>query len=624
MSDHNSENTKPRRLGWKIFKLTRDDLLHEWILTVCLILAVSAALSPLMILFGLKYGTIETLRQRLIQDPRNREIRPAVSRSFSKEWFAEIEKMGEVAFIIPKTRDLSASVDAVVKGSAKQARLDVIPTSEGDSLILENGSEVPRAGECVLTASAAEALGAKKGDDLVIKVKRLMGSELETGRLELHTSGILDERASTLKLIFVPLALLEDIEQFKDGQAVPKYGWSGQTPSAYPVYGGLYILLPNSLSKLEEIELTGGTGFTQMERLTPKQLFDRAGCRLTGDRAVYSLYTLKKPVDAGNLKAVQNRLRGKEAVIMPWVDGLEADILDNSGQIITRLNLLALAPASGLDGKKLISPYPPWDGRGKGASTWRKIILPAGLLAGDSQVKLKFSHDRENLVFPVEVAAEHQMRSDTAYIPDRLAGILNLFRERMIRYEPLEDSFIFSRRGYPGFRLYAQSIDQVDALRRFFEEREIPVYTQAERIRDVRELDFFLTMIFWLIAVMVMVGGMASLVASLYASVERKRKELSVLRLIGLSGTSLIRFSHLSRHDDIRFRLADFLDFIYNNLSDHQHPVPQTPSSGGEPLPAFHLAHRRLPAGNRNNCRVGRRGRRRADRPYRSGGSPAG
>ena len=71
----------------------------------------------------------------------------------------------------------------MVKGSAKQARLDVIPTSEGDSLILENGSEVPRAGECVLTASAAEALGAKKGDDLVIKVKRLMGSELETGRI---------------------------------------------------------------------------------------------------------------------------------------------------------------------------------------------------------------------------------------------------------------------------------------------------------------------------------------------------------------------------------------------------------------------------------------------------------
>ena len=103
-------------------------------------------------------------------------------------------------------------------------------------------------------------------------------------------------------------------------------------------------MLPNSLSKLEEIELTGGTGFTQMERLTPKQLFDRAGCRLTGDRAVYSLYTLKKPVDAGNLKAVQNRLRGKEAVIMPWVDGLEADILDNSGQIITRLKLLALGP----------------------------------------------------------------------------------------------------------------------------------------------------------------------------------------------------------------------------------------------------------------------------------------
>ena len=59
------------------------DLKHEWVLSLCLFLAVAAVVGPLLLLFGLKNGTMETLRGRLLEDPRNREIRPMVSRSFT-------------------------------------------------------------------------------------------------------------------------------------------------------------------------------------------------------------------------------------------------------------------------------------------------------------------------------------------------------------------------------------------------------------------------------------------------------------------------------------------------------------------------------------------------------------
>ena len=49
------------------------DLRHEWILNLCMILALAAVLAPLLLLLGLKHGTITTLRDRLVEDPVNRE-----------------------------------------------------------------------------------------------------------------------------------------------------------------------------------------------------------------------------------------------------------------------------------------------------------------------------------------------------------------------------------------------------------------------------------------------------------------------------------------------------------------------------------------------------------------------
>jgi putative ABC transport system permease protein len=123
-----------------------------------------------------------------------------------------------------------------------------------------------------------------------------------------------------------------------------------------------------------------------------------------------------------------------------------------------------------------------------------------------------------------------------------LGGILNLFTERNIAFDPGQNQFVLKRRGYAGFRLYAATIDDVDGLKRHLEAQGIPVHTEAQRIRDVMELDGYLTLLFLLISAVGICGGVAALTASLYASVERKRKELSVLRLIGFSRGALFRF----------------------------------------------------------------------------------
>src|SRR5262249_4274451 len=178
-----------------VLRLPNVDLRHEWILTACLIMAVAAVLSPLLLLFGLKYGTIETLRFRLVQDPRNREIRPLVSRSFTKAWIEDLGRRADVAFITPMTRQIAATVSAVVKERPeKKVDLDIVPTAAGDALVLENNAPIPQQGECVLTYFAAEDLKARPGETLVVAATRTREGQIESGTLELKVVGVLSLR----------------------------------------------------------------------------------------------------------------------------------------------------------------------------------------------------------------------------------------------------------------------------------------------------------------------------------------------------------------------------------------------------------------------------------------------
>ncbi|MGE4293850.1 MAG: ABC transporter permease [Desulfovibrio sp.] len=560
-----------------VLRLSLADLWHEWILSVCLIMAVAAVLSPLLILFGIKFGTIEIMRERLIEDPRNREIRPMISRSFERDWFEGMASRPDVDFVVPFTRQISAQVDALLQGGTEHLALDILPTAQDDPLLQQNGAPVPGEGECVLSASAAEALGAQPGSVLVVAAKRLKGSRYEKAETELRVAGVARSRATVLKSLYVPLPFLEAVERFKDGQAVPEYGWPGDQALAYPVYDGLTVVLPEPLSKVDEFRLVNNTGFSQKELLAPDALAGRLGWSMEAEESVYLASSKRKPVDRESLLAVEYALRGRNPVLVPWVRDLRAELLgpdpassgngtlaedaggkENPGRVVlAELGLDAFSLSSENTERLHPSVRPGWGVAGESASSadWRRVALPAALnlsqefsLAGEPYVPnqgLSLRVTREDgtaLEFPVAVDPVRVPGSARALVPARLAGVLNLFGERNVGFDALTGEFTLARRGYAGFRLYAATIDDVDGLRRELEAQGVTVSTEAERIRDVMELDGYLTLIFLLIAGVALVGGAASLTASLYASVERKRRDLSVLRLLGLSGPTLFRF----------------------------------------------------------------------------------
>ncbi len=531
-----------RRPPGLVLRLALADLAHEWILTLCLVLAIAAVISPLLLLFGLKYGTIETLRYRLIQDPRNREVRPLVSRSFDRTWFERVRPWPEVAFVIPQTRQIAASVGAQIRGAIPKADLDLVPTAEGDDLVAGNGAPIPGEGEAVLSAMAAEALQARVGDTLTLTATRLRGSLTERAPVELRVAGILSVRAGALKIVYTRLSLLEAVERYKDGLAVPELGWTGAAPRAYAQYPGVLLAAREPMSPVLQAEVCNNTGFTRIEALDSAGLQARAGLDGATNRTWYLLQSLTRPGGEDNLRAVREKLRGREVETLPWVPALEATLADRDGAVHPTVQLRALPADRDLAERLDLRPLPDWSPRPETGPSLLQVVPPEDFPAGIAGGELVFTNGTAPLLRLPVALRDARAPPGIAYIPLPLAAQLMLARQRELTFDAASGELLVNRRGYAGFRMYARTIDEVDALRRRLDAEGIPVRTEAEAIRNVQELDHYLTLLFLLISAVGIAGSAASLLASLYASVERKKRELGVLRLLGLSGGALARF----------------------------------------------------------------------------------
>ena len=97
-------------------------------------------------------------------------------------------------------------------------------------------------------------------------------------------------------------------------------------------------------------------------------------------------------------------------------------------------------------------------------------------------------------------------------------------------------------RRYAGIRLYARSLDGVAGLAAALREEGFDVITRANEIETVKAIDRTLSFIFIVIAVVGVTGFLLSLAASIWANVDRKRRELALLRLLGLKTGALIIF----------------------------------------------------------------------------------
>ena len=239
-----------------MLRLACKDYWHEFLLSACAVLGLAALLTPLLVLYGVKFGVVQTLTERLRNDPRNLEISPVISGRYTPEYLAKLAAHPDVAFVLPRTRSIAATMDlSAGNGDARSVLVASLePTAEGDPLLLRFDAAVPAMPQSpdteaigvTLSASAAEKLHLKQGDTLNGKVERRFQGKVQTARVALRVAAVLPLAAQQKDVAYVPLLLMEATEDYRDGRAVPELGaqngWTGEPrPQGERVYPGFRL-----------------------------------------------------------------------------------------------------------------------------------------------------------------------------------------------------------------------------------------------------------------------------------------------------------------------------------------------------------------------------------------------
>ncbi len=210
--------------GALVASLAWQDYRNDAWLSACSVLALVAVVAPLLVLFGLKFGLVSSLTERLQNDPATREIIPLGGGRFSAEFVEQLSQRSDVAFALPRTRQIAATAD--LSGDASVVTVEMIPTAASDPLF--DHLPVPQGlDQVVLSQTAAEKLGAKAGDWLQASFGRQVAGRSEAQRTRVQVLHVLPLEAFARDGLFAPLALLEAAEDYRDGRAVPAFGWPG-------------------------------------------------------------------------------------------------------------------------------------------------------------------------------------------------------------------------------------------------------------------------------------------------------------------------------------------------------------------------------------------------------------
>jgi len=206
------------------------DYRNEWQMSGFFILSLAAVLGPMLILFGLKFGIVGSMLDNLIEDPRNREVRPIGSGRYDRAWIEQLRSRPEVAFIVPQTRAIAATIELNSDSGKRIVTVEMIPTDRDDPL-LKNLQQPQGLHELILSDAAARKLNVKPGDEISGSLARRFQGRSERIHVPLKVTDLAKPGSFSRDGAFVTLYLVEAAEDFRDGRAVPSLGWGGTLPA---------------------------------------------------------------------------------------------------------------------------------------------------------------------------------------------------------------------------------------------------------------------------------------------------------------------------------------------------------------------------------------------------------
>jgi putative ABC transport system permease protein len=496
-------------------------LRHEWLPSLCLVTALAAVLCPVVLILGLKHGTVENLRQGLLRDPANLEIRPHSYVPLDDHLMATIRSIKGAGFLIPKTRSLG-SANVQFECSGRRVDADLIPTAMGDPLLETYHCLEPGDKDIVLTASAAQSLAVKRGDSIAMLLSRRNAQGIsESISMDMIVRDVLPVNATTIKAAYVQLPLLSAVEQYHDNIAVPWLNWQGSDSElAEPVYDGFMLVVGKALTMESVNRISIASGFLRHRRVEQNEPNPELTHAVTGSNEVHLFYNDGKPLPESSINGIRNLPDSDVIQLSPWSTPREIDIVDSRSNRVhysLRSWMASNAKPKGIPNENL-----PW------------ILVPKiSASSGDSTLRTQSPLDQ--IEFPCQVAGMEGVSSpDMAYAPPWLTGTLRHLDSRVVTWDGQANRFLLGRRNFSSFRLYARDLLSVQPLTSALSTMKIDCSSQGDKVAQVMKFDKDLSILFLMVSTFSLAGGGAALALSLYGAIERRRRDYAMLRTLGL------------------------------------------------------------------------------------------
>jgi len=511
------------------------DLRFEWILSMCMVFALSAVFAPLFILLGLQEGIVGNMIDRLKSDSASRLVTPKfpLRTSLEDSWLQSLESRSEVVITSPISHLL---LD--IKGLDEP--VNAIPTTPEDPLLTENsisltGDDHP----IVISNRLAQRLGKTVGDNLTVILVRHIGQE-ERAPVQFRVVGILPISASSDVKVWLPQTIFRWFYRWRKGQAAPKLGLTGRGASLIPEYDGVLTLLESVPSDEDYRKMLAG----KMSFSRPPQPYDVAGWAIPPDRQAHLWKPVNSRVFKADFRPLVNRHHelGYAVDAVPFLDGFEVTL--KSGDRTEEMSLTVLPDTPESDGLAAAPKGTPY--------MW---ISSAQGFSADAVGEISFDSGDEGskIHIPVRLNPSRDLKSNYLAVPREFAGKMNAARNQEAAYDSVTGEFSPLGEEMRFFRAYTKSIDELESLVEFVHQEGVrrasgalrdPI-SKVEEVRNIRRLAGYMEELYFLIIIMSGISGFFAIAANVYAGVQRKRRDLAYLALLGVNRGALFLFPYL-------------------------------------------------------------------------------